>query len=71
MKNKYWMVKVEGEPDLSYEHQSYDEAMTEAKRLARLLGKRVYVLEAVHCVEYEQFKISNLHEYNKDDDLPF
>jgi len=48
----------------NYKHQTKDLAIKEAKRLAKLTGKMVTVLESICFVELNEFKIT-------DPDLPF
>ena len=51
--NKFWMLYVEGANSPTRKHESYLDALEEAKRMAGLRdfkGSRIYVLEAVGVI---------------------
>jgi len=62
------MVYVAGERTPTFTHASIDNAETEAKRLAKLLEKKVYILASIKSIEVNEFKIEDCRA---DDDLPF
>ena len=50
---KFWMLFVEGQSSPTHKHESYLDALEEAKRIAGLKdfkGVRIYVLEAVGVI---------------------
>lgn len=60
----YWMLYVEGGESPKIQHPNKESAITEAKRLAKITGKKVTVLESILFVELNEFKIT-------EPDLPF
>ena len=69
MKEIFFMVFVQGEHTPSYKHSSIESAETEAKRLAKLLSKKAYVLCSIKSFEINEFKIEDCRPDNND--LPF
>lgn len=51
MKDKFWMVWLEGTRGPAYQHETYAGALTEAKRLTEVHGKASFVLEAISGYE--------------------
>ena len=68
-KETFFMVYVEGESSPTYKHLTIESADTEAKRLAKLLNKKVYVLCTIKSFELNEFKVNDCRPEN--DDLPF
>lgn len=52
----FYMVYLEGERTPAYKHETYDDAVREAKRLAETHDKRAYVLGTIQYVELIKFK---------------
>lgn len=67
--NTFYMVFVEGCATPACKHDSLDSAEKEAKRLATLLKKKVYVLCTIKSVEDTQYKIEDCRP--GESDLPF
>lgn len=69
MSQAFYMNYVEGgsNPVVTYSHP--DRAETEAKRLAKLTGKKVFILSSYKSVEVNEFTIKDCTPGN--DDLPF
>ena len=63
------MLYVEDGNTPAYKHQTQESAEKEAKRLAKLTGKKVFILQAQKCIELNEFKETYLREF--DDDNPF
>ena len=57
---KFWMVFVEGGNYPKYKHISEESALTEAKRLAELTGKEVFILTTTKVVSLKKFDIIDL-----------
>jgi len=58
--DKFWMCFVEGTSSCSMQHINRTEAMEEAERLLRQdrnIGKKVYLLEVVGYVHFEQMPV--------------
>lgn len=69
MDQTFYMVFVEGErnPTVQYSHPANAEG--EAKRLAKLTGKKAYTLCSLKCFEVNEFVITDMRP--NADDLPF
>jgi len=69
MSQAFYMNYVEGEnsPVVTYSHP--DRAETEAKRLAKSTGKKVFILTTYKSIEVNEFKIEDCRPDG--DDLPF
>ena len=61
-KEKFYMCYVEGGNSPTYKHHSLESATTEAKRLADVTGKEVYILEARNCVKLNKYLIESCDE---------
>lgn len=61
-KEKFYMCYVEGGDSPTYKHFTLEGATTEAKRLADVSGKEVYILEALTCVKLNKYIIENCKE---------
>jgi hypothetical protein len=66
--NPFFMVFVEGQQTPTYKHTTIESAEIEAKRLARTLKKKVFVLCSIKAIELNEFKVE---DYRDDDSLPF
>ena len=66
--DKFWMCFVEGGVIPVVKHASKDEAKKEADRLANMMFKKVYVLEATDSV---QLTIVTWDELKMPSDIPF
>lgn len=58
--DKFWMVYVEGTRGCSRRHTEYEIAKGEAERLLKQpcnYGKKVYLLEAVEFVHFEEMPV--------------
>ncbi len=55
--DKFWMLWVEGTPYTRHRHATEESYRTEAERLAKLTGKKVYVLETVQMVEVPEIPV--------------
>lgn len=55
MKETFWMVFAEGGNTPTYKHSSQQSAEIEAKRIAKLSGKKVFVLCTVKSYMVYQF----------------
>lgn len=60
MEDTFYMIYVEGGNAPTFTHTTIDTALEEAKRLAKLTGKKAYILEAVKSVQLHEFDIQNL-----------
>ena len=70
MKTKtYYMVYVEGQSSTTYKHNSLESAEKEAKRLAKQLDKKAYVLCTIKSFEVNHFIEDDCRPH--DSDLPF
>lgn len=67
-KHPFYMVYVEGMDSPTYKHADPGSANKEAKRLAKILGRKAYVLCSLKSFEINEFKVEDLRP---DDDLPF
>ncbi len=77
----FYMIYVEGERPPTYKHTTLDAAITEAKRLSRLLDKQAYILEAKMALSLGNFRIDHYADIpnlqpavspsDNPDDLPF
>ena len=54
--NEFFMVYVDGQKAPTYKHDTEQSAVAEAKRLAKLLNKKAYVLIAFKSYELNEFK---------------
>ena len=63
----FYMIYVERENGPTYKHYTKAEVIVEAKRLAKTLKKKVYILLAVKTVELNEFLIKDI----ENDGLPF
>ena len=61
-KEKFYMCYVEGGNSPTYKHFTLESATKEAKRLADVSGKDVYILEALTCVKLNKYIIENCEE---------
>lgn len=52
----FYMVYLEGGDNPKFKHLSKLSAETEAKRLAKLTGRKAYILASVYAIEYTEFK---------------
>lgn len=68
MREIFFMVYVQGEHTPTRKHLSLSDAEQEAKRLAKLLNKKAYVLCSLKSFEINEFKIEDCRP---DDELPF
>ena len=65
----FFMVYVEDNESPKYKHATLVGAENEAKRLAELTGKKVFVLTTLKKIYVEKFKIEDARP--DIDDLPF
>ena len=70
MTNTFYMVFVEGGNSPTYRHTSEESAEKEAKRLATLTKKKVWVLATVKSFELDFFKIEDCRPLDENG-LPF
>ena len=72
---KFWMLFVLNGNSPTYQHESKESAYAEARRLARVSGQKVYVLEADAAVEFLEYKWTvpgiNTSQEDKNNELPF
>lgn len=62
MKNEhFYMIFLEGGNAPTFAHETLDSAITEAKRLAKLTGKKAYILESVKSVQLHEFDIEDIN----------
>lgn len=61
-KLKFYMCYVEGGNSPTYKHFTLKSATTEAKRLAAVSGKEVYILDALTCIKVNKYIIENCQE---------
>lgn len=61
-KEKFYMCYVEGGNSPTYKHFTLESATKEAKRLADVSQKEVYILEALTCVKLNKYIIENCYE---------
>jgi hypothetical protein len=69
MKEVFFMVYVEGSRTPSYKHYSIESAEQEAKRLAKTLNKKAFVLCSLKSFEIVEFKVEDCRP--NDSELPF
>lgn len=67
----FYMIYLEDGGAPTYQHATRDEALTEAKRLARDFNRRAYILCSIESVEFDAFKIEKAMPDSLPDDLPF
>lgn len=60
MEDTFYMIYVEGGHAPNFVHDLMANAMIEAKRLAKLTNKKVYILEAIQSVQFREFDIQNM-----------
>jgi hypothetical protein len=66
------MVFIENQSTPTFQHESYESALTEGKRLSKKTGMKAFILKAVSSVELNEFLIQPLENSPFDDeDLPF
>jgi hypothetical protein len=75
-KQRFWMVYGLGLREPTHRHETYESAMTEARRLARGdLDQTFVVLEAIAAVRKSEFTTTILREPNApaidEDGIPF
>lgn len=61
-KEKFYMCFVEGGNTPAYKHTTLESATTEAKRLADVTGKEVYILEAKTSIKLNKYIIEDCQE---------
>ena len=61
-KLKFYMCYVEGGNSPTNKHFTLKSATTEAKRLAAVSGKEVYILDALTCIKVNKYIIENCEE---------
>lgn len=61
-KLKFYMCYVEGGNSPTCKHFTLKSATTEAKRLAAVSGKEVYILDALTCIKVNKYIIENCEE---------
>ncbi|GAB2552777.1 hypothetical protein GCM10027189_38980 [Rufibacter soli] len=71
MNNGFYMVYLEGGQGPTYQHPNRESATKEAKRLAKQIGRKAYVLCSIESVELNEFKHEKLVPQDIDPDLPF
>ena len=64
----FYMVFVEGQYTPTYKHTTQQSAETEAKRLAKELGLKAYVLTTIKSFEINEFTVKDCRP---SDELPF
>lgn len=77
----FYMIYVEGERTPTYKHTNLESVTTEAKRLARTLNKKAYILKAFASVAIKEYDIDHFVDIptlenapqpsDNPDDLPF
>lgn len=65
----FFMVFLEGERTPTYKHETIESAETEAKRLAKLYGKKAFVLCSLKSFEVNEFTVEDCRPDMYD--LPF
>lgn len=69
MKETFYMVYVQDGNTPTYKHSNIEDAEKEAKRLAKLLNKKAFILCSLKSFELNEFVIQ---DHRPDgDDLPF
>lgn len=68
METTFYMIYVEGGNTPTYKHETYKQALEEAKRLTQRLNKPAYILEARQKIEMQLFNIEDLA---REGELPF
>ena len=68
MNKTFYMVFVDGGDSPKYVHHDFILAEAEAKRLAKMLSKKTFVLASIKSYELNEFKVEDLRP---GDDLPF
>ena len=63
----FWMIYVEGGRAPERKHETRESAVVEAKRLARVTGKKVYILESMEYMELSDVEWHGLDT----DSIPF
>lgn len=66
----FFMVYVEGQSSPTYKHESLNSAETEAKRLAKMLDRKAYVLCSIKSFEVNHFVVEDCRP-DIGDELPF
>ena len=69
MKETFFMVYVQNGDSPTYKHDSIESAEKEAKRLAKLLNKKAFVLTTLKSFEINEYTINDCRPENSD--LPF
>ena len=69
MAEVFYMVYVENGGGPVFKHASQQSALVEAKRLAKVTGRKTYVLKATTEVVLNEFQVTLLME--NDNDIPF
>lgn len=66
----FFMVYVEGQSSPAYKHENLNSAEAEAKRLAKTLGRKAYVLCSIKSFALIDFVIEDCRP-ETDGDIPF
>lgn len=61
MNKKFYVIYVEGKCSPIVKHDSYEDVLEEAKRLATKTNLKVYILEAIKKVELNNIVITDLY----------
>ena len=69
--NTFFMVFLEGERTPTYKHDTLESAENEAKRLAKLHGKKAFVLVTVKSFELNEFIEMDCRPKEEEIYLPF
>jgi len=64
----FYMVYVENQSSPTVQHSTLEIAENEAKRLSKLLNRKVFILTTLKSVEINEFLIKDLRP---SDELPF
>lgn len=74
--NEFFVMTTNGVKPPKYKHTSFEDALTEAKRLHQELNTEAYVLEVVAKLSFEEVPVTRRESKitilrGLDDDLPF
>lgn len=69
MDKTFYMVFLQGGNSPTHQHLTPEVAEAEAKRLAKLTGRKAFVLCTVKSFEVNEFTVKDLRP--KNEDLPF
>ena len=69
--NSFFMLYMEGGDAPTYKHPTLSSAKTEAERLAKLFGKKIYILCTYQSVQLNEFKTEECIPNEVPIELPF